>query len=144
MVLMAIEGSMLGLLSWMIQPMFDGVFTQGQTDMLWWVGLGIMTIFCVRAVSGSGQKILMTRLTQLSGASMRNHLLRHIMELDSSYHQSNPPGQLIERLQGDVTAVNRIWAGIATGIGRDMIALVALFSVAISVDWKWTLLDLCF
>ena len=86
MILMAIEGSMLGLLSWMIQPMFDGVFTQGQTDMLWWVGLGIMTIFCVRAVSGSGQKILMTRLTQLSGASMRNHLLRHIMELDSSYH----------------------------------------------------------
>lgn len=142
LVLMAIEGSMLGFLSWMIQPMFDDVFVQGETDTLWWVGLGIMMIFFVRAVSASGQRILMTRLTQLSAAAMRNHLLRHLMDLDSSYHQSNPPGQLIERVQGDVTAVNQIWAGIATGLGRDLIALVALFGVAISVDWRWTLIAL--
>lgn len=122
--------------------MFDDVFVQGETDTLWWVGFGIFAIFCIRAVSGSGQKILMTRLTQLSAAAMRNHLLRHIMDLDSSYHQSNPPGQLIERVQGDVTAINQIWAGIATGLGRDLIGLVALFSVAISVDWKWTLIAL--
>lgn len=142
LVLMAIEGSMLGFLSWMIQPMFDDVFVQGETDTLWWVGIGIFMIFCVRAFSGSGQKILMTRLTQLAAAAMRNHMLRHIMMLDSSYHQSNPPGQLIERVQGDVTAVNQIWAGIATGLGRDLIALVALFGVAISVDWKWTAIAL--
>ena len=142
LVLMAIEGSMLGFLSWMIQPMFDDVFVQGETDTLWWVGIGILLIFCVRAVSASGQKILMTRLTQLSAAAMRNHLLRHIMDLDSSYHQTNPPGQLIERVQGDVTAVNQIWSGIATGIGRDVIALIALFGVAISVDGLWTLIAL--
>nr|WP_281502130.1 ABC transporter ATP-binding protein [Loktanella sp. F6476L] len=140
--LMAIEGSMLGFLSWMIQPMFDDVFVEGKASTLWWVGIGIMIIFFVRAISGTGQKILMTKLTQLSAAEMRNHLLRHVMDLDSSYHQSNPPGQLIERVQGDVTAVNQIWAGIATGLGRDLIALVALFGVAISVDWQWTLIAL--
>ncbi|MBB5723115.1 subfamily B ATP-binding cassette protein MsbA [Loktanella ponticola] len=140
--LMAIEGSMLGFLSWMIQPMFDDVFVQGEVSALWWVGIGIMTIFCVRAVSGTGQKILMAKLTQLSAAAMRNHLLRHIMELDSSYHQANPPGQLIERVQGDVTAVNQIWSSLATAFGRDLIALITLFSVAISVDWKWTLIAL--
>ncbi|UWR01072.1 ABC transporter ATP-binding protein/permease [Rhodobacteraceae bacterium S2214] len=139
---MAIEGSMLGFLSWMIQPMFDDVFVEGKASTLWWVGIGIMIIFFVRAISGTGQKILMTKLTQLSAAEMRNHLLRHVMDLDSSFHQSNPPGQLIERVQGDVTAVNQIWAGIATGLGRDLIALVALFGVAISVDWRWTLIAL--
>ncbi|WP_312020203.1 ABC transporter ATP-binding protein [Yoonia sp.] len=142
LLLMAVEGSMLGFLSWMIQPMFDEVFVQGETDTLWWVGLGIMSIFFVRAISATGQKILMTRLTELSAAAMRNHLLRHLMDLDTSYHQSHPPGQLIERIQGDVTAVNQIWAGIATGLGRDLIALLALFGVAISVDWRWTLIAL--
>lgn len=142
LILMAVEGSMLGFLSWMIQPMFDEVFVEGDSSTLWWVGLGIMVIFFVRAISGTGQKILMTKLTQLSAAGMRNHLLQHVMTLDSSYHQSNPPGQLIERVQGDVTAVNQIWAGIATGLGRDLIALIALFSVAISVDWKWTAIAL--
>ena len=139
---MAIQGSMLGLLSWMIQPMFDSVFVNGDGSLLWWVGGGIMAVFFVRAIASAGQVILMSRLTQTSAAEMRNHLLRHLMDLDSSFYQTRPPGVLIERVQTDVTSVNTIWAGIATGIGRDLIALVALFSVAISVDWRWTLIAL--
>ena len=135
---MAIEGSMLGFLSYMIQPMFDNVFVQGQSGALWLVGIGILVIFCVRAVSSSGQKILMTKVNQLSSAGMRSHLLRHLMTLDGGYHQVNPPGQLIERVQSDVTVVNQIWTQLLTGIGRDLIAVIVLFSVALSVDWRWT------
>jgi subfamily B ATP-binding cassette protein MsbA len=142
LLLMAIEGSMLGFLSWMIRPMFDNVFVQGETDTLWWVGLGIMGIFCVRAVSAAGQKILMTKASQRAAAGMRSHLLWHLMTLDGGYHQINPPGQLIERVQGDVTVVNQIWAAIMVGIGRDLIAVTVLFSVALSIDWKWTALAL--
>lgn len=138
LVLMAIEGSMLGFLSWMIQPMFDNVFVQGETDTLWWVGISILLIFCVRAFSAAGQKILMTKVSQLAAAGMRSHLLRHLMTLDGGYHQINPPGQLIERVQGDVTVVNQIWAGIMVGLGRDLISVIVLFSVALSIDWKWT------
>ena len=136
--LMMVEGSMLGLLSYMIQPMFDDVFVDGDTNALWWVGFGIMGIFLVRAVSSAGQKIFMTRVGQLAAADMRSHLLRHLMTLDSSFHQINPPGQLIERVQGDVAAINGVWANILTSVGRDLIAVIVLFSVAISVDWKWT------
>ncbi|MEL6573957.1 MAG: ABC transporter ATP-binding protein [Pseudomonadota bacterium] len=142
LILMAIEGSMLGLLSWLIQPMFDNVFVDGQRNMLWVVGGGILAIFLVRAVASAGQTILMARLTQKAAAAMRNHMLRHLMDLDSSYHQTHPPGVLIERVQTDVGTVNSIWAGIATAVGRDLIALVALFGVAISVDWRWTLIAL--
>ena len=126
----------------MIQPMFDNVFVQGQRGALWWVGIGILVIFCVRAVSSAGQKILMTKVNQLSSAGMRSHLLRHLMTLDGGYHQVNPPGQLIERVQSDVTVVNQIWTALFTGIGRDLIAVIVLFSVALSVDWRWTALAL--
>jgi subfamily B ATP-binding cassette protein MsbA len=135
---MMIEGSMLGFLSWIIQPMFDNVFVQGETDTLWWVGFGILAIFIVRALSSAGQKILTTKVSQLAAADMRSHLLRHLMALDSSYHQLNPPGQLIERVQGDVTAVNGVWTGVMTSLGRDLIAVIVLFAVAIGVDWRWT------
>lgn len=135
---MVIEGSMLGFLSYMIQPMFDNVFVQGQVDALYWVGFGILGVFSVRAVSSAAQRILMTKVSQLSSAGMRSHLLRHLMTLDGGYHQINPPGQLIERVQSDVTVVNQIWASLLTGIGRDLIAVTVLFSVALSVDWRWT------
>ena len=135
---MMIEGSMLGLLSRMIQPMFDTVFLDGDRQALWWVGLGIMAIFAVRAVASTAQRILMTRVAQEAAAGMRSHLLRHLMALDSGYHQITPPGQLIERVQGDVTMVNDIWGALLVGIARDLIAVIVLFSVALSIDWRWT------
>ncbi len=137
-ILMMIEGSMLGLLSRMIQPMFDTVFLAGDQDALWWVGLGILAIFCTRAISSAGQRILLMRVNQNAAADMRNVMLRHLMRLDSGYHQVNPPGALIERVQGDVTLINTTWASLLTAVGRDLIAVVVLFSVALWVDWRWT------
>lgn len=141
-ILMMIEGSMLAFLSRMIQPMFDSVFLEADRNALWLVGLSIMMIFFVRAISSAGQKILMTKVSQLTAAGMRSHLLRHLMTLDSGYHQVNPPGQLIERVQGDVGVVNSIWASLLVGVARDLIAVIALFSVALAVDWRWTLIAL--
>lgn len=141
-ILMMIEGSMLALLSRLIQPMFDTVFIEADSSALWVVGFSIFGIFVVRAFSSAGQRILLTKVSELTAAGMRSHLLRHLMTLDSGYHQVNPPGQLIERVQGDVQVVNSIWATLLTGIARDLIAVIALFSVALSVDWKWTLIAL--
>ena len=140
--MMAVEGGMLGLLSYLIQPMFDRVFIGGDGGALWVVGLVIMAIFLTRAVTSAGQKILLQRASQRAAAAMRSDLLIHLMHLDSAYHQINPPGQLIERLQGDVTLVNQSWAAILVALGRDAVTVVVLFCVALSVDWRWTLIAL--
>lgn len=139
---MALEGSILGALSWMIQPMFDNVFVEGEIGTLSFVAFGILALFCIRAIASTAQRILMVRVSQRSAADMRSHLLSHIMALDSSFHQTNPPGQLIERVQGDVTVINQIWGALLLGLGRDLIAVVFLFAVALSVDWVWTLVAL--
>ena len=140
--MMAIEGGMLGLLSWLIKPMFDRVFIGGDGGALWVVGLVIMAIFLVRAATSAGQRILLQSASQRAAAAMRSDLLIHLMRLDSAYHQVNPPGQLIERLQGDVTLVNQSWAAILVALGRDAVTVVVLFGVALSVDWRWTLIAL--
>lgn len=138
--LMAIEGSMLALLSRMVQPMFDDVFAAGDESALYWVAFGILGIFIVRAFTSSGQRILMTLIVQLTAASMRKHLLRHMMTLDSGFYQIHPPGQLIERVQGDVGSINSVWSSIVTALGRDLISLIGLFGVALWIDWRWTLI----
>ena len=141
-VFMMIEGSMLALLSRLIQPMFDNVFLEGSRTALIWVGTAIMGIFFVRAISSAAQKVMITKVTQLSARDMRSDLLRHLMRLDGGFHQIHPPGQLIERVQGDVGVINSAWSALLVGVARDLIAVVALFSVALSVDWRWTLIAL--
>jgi ATP-binding cassette subfamily B protein/subfamily B ATP-binding cassette protein MsbA len=70
---------------------------------------------------------------------MQVDLLRHILTLDAGFFQRNPPGALIERVQGDTLAVQGVWSTLITGVGRDIIALIGLFAVALTIDPAWTL-----
>ncbi|MEM9579592.1 MAG: ABC transporter ATP-binding protein [Pseudomonadota bacterium] len=141
-IFMALEGSMLGFLSYMMQPMFDTVFLAGNTGALWWVGLAIMGIFLVRAGASVAQKVILTRISQQSEADMRADLLAHLMRLDVGFHQHNAPGTLMQRVIGDVLAVSQVWNAIITGAGRDLVAVIVLFGVAMSVDVLWTIVAL--
>ena len=51
LLLMVIEGSTLGALSWLLEPLFDKVFTGGRGDLVLWVGAGIFGLFLIRAVT---------------------------------------------------------------------------------------------
>lgn len=142
MVFMALEGGMFGALSYMMKPMFDRVFVGGDGDAIVWVGLLFLAIFVIRALASIIQKVLLTRISQLSVAHIRQDLLAHLLVLDTAYHQSHSPGYLMQRVEGDVDSIAKVWRTIITGAGRDVIALVSLFAVAISVDWRWTLVAL--
>ena len=138
-VLMAIEGSMLGFLSYMLKPMFDRVFVAGETSALTWVALVIFSLFVIRGLTSVAQKVLMSKASETAGADIRADAVRHAMTLDTAFHETHPPGAMIERIQGDVAAIKSNVVSIITGFGRDVIALLSLFTVALTVDPLWTL-----
>ncbi|MBT3142786.1 ABC transporter ATP-binding protein [Phaeobacter gallaeciensis] len=142
MFFMLLEGSMVGALSYMMQPMFDTVFVAGNTDALKWVSLAFLLIFVIRGGAGVAQKVLLAKITQTTAAHLRSDLLRRLIQQDTSFHQEHPPGFLIQRVQTDVGAVNQVWQMIVTGAGRDVISLIVLLGVAINVDLVWTLIML--
>lgn len=135
---MLLEGSMVGAVSYMMQPMFDLVFVSGNTSALKWVSLTFLVIFSVRGMAGVIQKVLLTRISQLTAAHLRVDMLKRLIHQDTSFHQTHAPGFLIQRVQTDVGAVNDVWRAIITGAGKDAISLVILIGVAVNVDWKWT------
>ena len=141
-IFMAAEGSMLGALSYMMRPMFDDVFVAGNAGALWWVGLAILGVFLVRGGASIAQKASLAVISQKTAADLRTDLVDHLITLDGTFHQTHPPGFLIQRVQADVGAVNEVWTAIITGAGRDLIALFILMGVAIGVDWQWTLIAL--
>ncbi|MCY4300819.1 MAG: ABC transporter ATP-binding protein [Aestuariivita sp.] len=140
LIFMILEGSTLGAISYMMQPMFDLVFVERRTEALFIVAITILVIFTIRAVSGVIQKVILTRIALLTAADLRLDLLNHLIRHDGAFHQFHPPGFLIQRIQADVDAVNTVWRSIITGAGRDAISLIVLMGVAISIDWKWAAL----
>ena len=139
LLLMVVEGSTLGALSWLLEPLFDKVFAGGRGDLVLWVGAGIFGLFLIRAVTSVASRTVMTKISLGTSSSMQVDLLAHALRLDQSFFLANPPGALIERLQGDTAAVQGTWQVFITGGGRDAISLVALFAVALSIDPMWTL-----
>jgi subfamily B ATP-binding cassette protein MsbA len=140
--LMAIEGSMLGFLSYVLKPMFDLVFVDGSRTAMYWVGLAILGIFATRAVTGVTQKLILTYVGGQSVADMRIDLLNHVMQLDTTFHATHPPGHLMTRVEGDVNGITNVWKALISGAGRDAVALVSLMAVAIHIDWRWALIAL--
>lgn len=142
LLLMAIEGGMLGALSYLLRPIFDQVFVAGDMAALWWVGLSILGLFIIRGMASVGQKVLLTRAIERGAARLQSGVLAHVMGLDGRFHQTHPPGQLIERVQGDVMTMKESGAAIITGLGRDVIGVVSLLGVALWIDPIWTLVAL--
>ncbi len=136
---MVIEGSTLGALSYLLQPMFDLVFVAGQSSAIWWVGAGIFGLFVIRGITGIIHKSILTAVSFRASTEVQVDLLRHTLTLDNAFHSRTSPGAMIERVQGDVTAIQNLWNLILVSAGRDFIALLSLLGVAISIDWKWTL-----
>ncbi|MTH35872.1 ATP-binding cassette domain-containing protein [Paracoccus limosus] len=134
-----VEGSTLGLLSWMLKPLFDRVFVGGDTAAIWWVGGAIFGLFLIRATTFVINRSLMTSVSLAVSTKMQTDMLRHIMTLDGGFFQKNPPGAMIERVQGDTIAVQGVWSTFISGMGRDIVSLVSLFGVAIATDPEWTL-----
>ncbi len=136
---MVLEGATLGAFSYLLKPMFDYVFVGRDANAIWWVGGAVLGLFVLRAITAVGQKTILTRIAQRSSSDMQADLLEHLLSLDSSFFHKNSPGALMERLQGDTVAVQGVWGVIISGVGRDTVALISLLSVALSIDWVWTL-----
>ena len=135
---MMIEGSTLGLLSWMLEPLFDQVFAPGGSGVLIWVGGAILALFVVRAVTSVVGRWLLARVNQAATGTMQADLVRHLLSLDAEFYQSHSPGKLIERVQGDSYAAQGAALVVIGGVGRDLVALVGLFIVAVMIDPLWT------
>ncbi|MCC6006692.1 MAG: ABC transporter ATP-binding protein [Rhodobacteraceae bacterium] len=140
MLLMSVEGAMLGALSYMVRPMFDDVFLAGDGTAMVLVAVVIMALFLTRAVAGFGQLVIVTRVGEQVKIAMQSDLLRHILRLDSAYFHAHPPGEMLERVRGDTEALKMVWATVIASSVRDIVALVSLFTVAVLIDPLWTLI----
>ncbi len=141
-ILMAVEGSMIGGLAWMMQPLFDNVFVGGSFTQLWGFAAIVLSLFLARGILSVSHRVMMTKIARYSVADLQNDLLNHLLLLDMDFFSRNAPGYLIERVQGDVQSVAQTWGLVVRGGARDLIGLISLLVVMLSIDWLWTIFAL--
>ncbi len=140
LVLMSIEGAVTGALSYLVRPMFDEVRPGATYAVVEWIAASVGGVFVLRAVAGFLQKLILARQSERIGAELQESMLAHALRLDLGFYLTHSPGSLMERLRGDTATLRGLWAPILQALGRDVVALASLLAVALTIDWRWTLI----
>ncbi|MHA7878155.1 MAG: ABC transporter ATP-binding protein [Saccharospirillum sp.] len=139
-VLAVLEGSAVGLLSYLVKPMFDRIFVAGNSDDVVWIAMAILVVFSARALGGLGQRALTVTVSLRVITQLQKDMLSHLVRLDTAFFVQHSPGALIDRVRGDTEQLKSFASTALINLVRDGVALIALLTVAILADWRWTLL----
>ncbi len=68
--------------------------------------------------------------------TLRNDLARHCLNLDLSFHNAHTPGEMIERIDGDITALSNFFSQFTVLILGNALLMVGVLSILFLEDWR--------
>ncbi len=110
--------------------------TGGAPDRL----TGFAALFIGLAIAQQALAVGATYLGERLGWSatntLRADLALHCLRLDLSFHKARTPGELIERIDGDVTALANFFSQFVVEILGNLLLLLGVLVVLWRVDWR--------
>src|SRR5258706_6345638 len=76
--------------------------------------------------------------------TLRADLTLHCLNLDMSFHQAHTPGELIERVDGDIALLSNFFSSFVFSVLGRVLLLIGIVVLTCSVDWRIGLLLLAF
>ncbi|MBX9805782.1 MAG: ABC transporter ATP-binding protein/permease [Alphaproteobacteria bacterium] len=134
-VLMILAALSTSALPYLLQPVFDEVFTHGTPRLLMLVCGGIFLAFVVKGATSFGEAVIMTYVGQRIISDLQNRLFSHLMHLDLAYFHGTSSGDLLSRFTNDVNLMRNAVATSLVGFGKDSFTLVFLVSLMFYRDW---------
>ena len=96
--------------------------------------------FIAAATAAQGISVLATYLSVRIGwqatNALRVDLLRHTVALDQRFHNAHTPGEMIERVDGDVTLLSNYFAEFVVQILGSVLVIAVVLVVILLQDWR--------
>ncbi len=118
----------------------DAALAGRPTDVL----VGLAALFLLTTLTGDGLQLVVTwlsvRLAWRVGNNLRADLCEHALSLDLDWHGDHSPGQLIERIDGDIDAVTRFSSTAVLQLLGNAILVVGVLVISAVIDWRASVL----
>lgn len=116
-------------LPYLLQPVFDDVFTTNSPTLLFIFCGSVLLAFIVKGLASYGETVTMTSIGQSIISDIQKRVFHHLMHLDLEFFHKNNSGELLSRFTNDITLMRNSVANTVAGIGRDSFTLVFLISL---------------
>jgi ABC-type multidrug transport system fused ATPase/permease subunit len=114
----------------------DQATGDGALDTL--VGLAVLTM--ILALLGQAIALAETwvaeRISWGATNALREDLASHLLHLDATFHQAHTPGELIERIDGDVGTLARFFSRFTVYVVGNALLMVGILALLYVVDWR--------
>jgi ABC-type multidrug transport system fused ATPase/permease subunit len=100
------------------------------------IALLYLGVAIVSQVVGVAETYAAENLGWLATNALRADLARHCLELDLAFHTDHPPGELIERVDGDVSALANFFSRFVLRILGNGLLLVGVLALLLREDWR--------
>lgn len=77
-----------------------------------------------------------TSLAWTTTNEFRLDMTRHVLGLDHEFHRHHTPGELIQRVDGDITEVNTLCSSVLPRAVGSVMIVVGMIVVVLVIDWR--------
>lgn len=114
----------------------DTATTGGAMDILVKAALAFIGIALVQQVVGVSATYVGETVAWTATNALRAELARHCLGLDMTFHNDSSPGELIERIDGDVTELSNFFSQVVIRIIGNILLLFGILGAMFFEDWR--------
>lgn len=100
------------------------------------LALATMAVALVGQVAGVVEAWVAENVSWAATNALRADLVAHVLRLDAGFHAEHTAGELIERVDGDVTILARFFSRFVVYVAGNAILIVVVLGLLFGVDWR--------
>jgi len=117
----------------------DTTQTTRDTQALSLAALAFIGIALIQQVVGVSATYVGENVAWTATNALRAEMARHCLNLDMSYHNNVSPGELIERIDGDVAELSNFFSQFVIRVIGNLLLLVGILAALLLEDWRFGL-----
>jgi len=119
-----------------IRAFIDNIIGGASKDKLYKLALFFIGISLIQQLLAVASTYLSQNIGWKATNRLRTDMARHCLNLDMSFHKEHLPGELIERIDGDVTTLMNLFSNFMITILGNILLLSGVLVVLFHEDWR--------
>ena len=114
----------------------DATQSDGAQRDLFWAALAFLAVGLIERLTRLSTVYVGSRLGWQATNALRGDLTRHCLSLDMGFHKRRTPGELIERIDGDVTLLANFFSQLSVVVASNALLIFGLLLLTFREDWR--------
>jgi ATP-binding cassette, subfamily B, bacterial len=119
-----------------IRRFIDSALVGAALDALLAIGATFLAVALLTQLALVGEQYVAGQVAGRATNRLRADLTLHCLALDLSYHAAHPPGELVERVDGDVAKLSEFFSQFLVRLFSNVLLLLGILLLSFGIEWR--------